>query len=55
MMNEYVQDIMEGDEEEIEDEDVDKLLGDMTQEAVAKQKKKIEMNLGQYEENLDNL
>ena len=26
VMNEYVQDIMEGDEEEIEDDDVDKLI-----------------------------
>lgn len=41
VMNEYVQDIMEGDNEEIEDEDVDKLIGDMTAEQVAKQKKKI--------------
>jgi hypothetical protein len=55
VMNEYVQDIMEGDEAEIEDDDVDKLIGDMTQEAVAKQKKKIEMNLGEYEENLNDL
>ena len=43
VMNEYVQDIMEGDDEEIEDNDVDKLIGDMTAEQVAKQKKKIEM------------
>ena len=55
VMNEYVQDIMEGDEEEIEDTDVDKLLNDMTQEQVAKQKKKIEMDLGEYEENLNDL
>ena len=48
VMNEYVQDIMGEDEEDIQDDDVDKLIGDMTQEAVAKQKKKIEMNLGQY-------
>ena len=40
VMNEYVQDIMEGDDEEIEDNDVDKLIGDMTAEQVAKQKKK---------------
>ena len=45
VMNEYVQDIMEGDQEDIEDEDVDKLINDMTQEQVAKQKKKIQMNL----------
>ena len=31
VMNEYVQDVMEGDNEEIEDDDVDKLIGDMTQ------------------------
>lgn len=41
VMNEYVQDIMEGDEEEIEDEDVDKLINNMTQEAVEKHKKKV--------------
>ena len=40
VMNEYVQDIMEGDNQEIEDDDVDKLIDDMTQEQVAKQKKK---------------
>jgi hypothetical protein len=32
---------MEGDNEEIEDDDVDKLINDMTQEQVAKQKKKV--------------
>lgn len=41
VMNEYVQDIMEGDNEQIEDDDVDKLINDMTQEQVAKQKKKV--------------
>jgi hypothetical protein len=41
VMNEYVQDIMGGEEEEIEDDDVDKLIGDLTAEQVAKQKKKI--------------
>lgn len=46
---------MEGDNEEIEDDDVDKLIGDMTAEQVAKQKKKIEMDLGEYEENLNDL
>lgn len=55
VMNEYVQDIMEGDQEDIEDEDVDKLISDMTQEQVAKQKKKIEMNLDEYEENINDL
>ena len=55
VMNEYVQDIMEGDNQEIEDDDVDKLIDDMTQEQVAKQKKKVEMNLGEYEDNIDHL
>jgi hypothetical protein len=55
VMNEYVQDIMEGDQEDIEDEDVDKLISDMTQEQVAKQKKKIEMNLDEYEDNINDL
>ncbi len=55
VMNEYVQDIMEGDNEEIEDDDVDKLINDMTQEQVAKQKKKVEMNLGEYEQGLEDL
>ena len=41
VMNEYVQDIMGGDEQQIEDDDVDKLISDMTQEQVAKQKKKL--------------
>jgi hypothetical protein len=31
VMNEYVEDIMGGEDEEIEDEDVDKLIGDMQQ------------------------
>lgn len=30
IMNEMAQDMMEGDDEEIEDEDVDKLIGEMT-------------------------
>lgn len=55
VMNEYVQDIMGAEEEEIEDEDVDKLIGDMTAEQVAKQKKKVEMNLDEYEDNLNDL
>lgn len=55
VMNEYVQDIMGAEEEEIEDEDVDKLIGEMTAEQVAKQKKKVEMNLDEYEENLNDL
>ena len=55
VMNEYVKKIMEGDNEEIEDDDVDKLINDMTQEQVAKQKKKVEMNLGEYEQGLEDL
>ncbi len=55
VMNEYVQDIMGGEEEEIEDEDVDKLIGEMTAEQVAKHKKKVEMDLDQYEDNLNDL
>jgi hypothetical protein len=55
VMNEYVQDIMGAEEEEIEDEDVDKLIGEMTAEQIAKQKKKVEMNLDEYEENLNDL
>ena len=41
VMNQYAQDIMGGDDEEIEDDDVDKLINDMTAEEVAKQKKKV--------------
>lgn len=55
VMNEYVEDIMGGEDEEIEDEDVDKLIGDMQQQQVAKQKKKVEMNLDEYEENINDL
>ena len=55
VMNEYVQDIMGAEEEEIQDDDVDKLIGEMTAEQVAKQKKKVEMNLDEYEENLNDL
>ena len=55
VMNEYVQDIMEGDNEQIEDDDVDKLINDMTQEQVAKHKKKVEMDLGEMEEDIDKL
>lgn len=46
---------MGGDEQEIEDEDVDKLINDMNAEQVAKQKKKIEMNLNEYEDNINDL
>lgn len=45
IMNEMAQDMMEGADEEIEDEDVDKLLNDLTQEEVAKKQKKLEQNL----------
>ena len=55
VMNEYVQDIMGAEEEEIQDDDVDQLIGEMTAEQVAKQKKKVEMNLDEYEENLNDL
>ena len=55
VMNEYVQDIMEGDNEQIEDDDVDKLINDMTQEQVAKHKKMVEMDLGEMEEDIDKL
>lgn len=50
VMNEYMEDVMNADEEEIEDEDVDKLIDDMQHEAVAKKQKKIEeqMNLDDY-------
>lgn len=41
VMNQYAQDIMGGDDEEIEDDDVDKLINDLTAEEVAKQKKKV--------------
>lgn len=34
VMNEYVQEVMNADDEEIEDEDVDKLISDMTQKEV---------------------
>ena len=55
IMNEMAQDIMAGDEEEIEDDDVDKLIGDMTAEHVAKQKKKVEMGLDDYENELNQM
>lgn len=57
IMNEMVQDIMEGDEEEIEDDDVDKLINDMTKEQAAKKKAKVteDMNLEDYENNINNL
>ena len=54
-MNEYVEDVMNADEEQIEDEDVNKLIGDMEHEAVAKQKKKVQMDLDEYENQLDDI
>ena len=50
IMNEMAQDMMAGDEEDIEDEDVDNLIGELTAEHVAKQKKKVEndLDLEQY-------
>ena len=44
-MNEYVEDIMTQDDEEIEDEDVDKLINDMTAKEVEKKKEKAKMDL----------
>ena len=41
IMNEMVQDMMDTGEDEIEDEDVDKLINDMTKEEVAKKQKKL--------------
>ena len=55
VMNEYVEDVMNADEEQIEDEDVNKLIGDMEHEAVAKQKKKVQMDLDEYENQLDDI
>lgn len=48
VMNEYVQDIMGEDQEEIEDEDVDKLIKEMTAEQVARHKKKLVVDLEDY-------
>ena len=45
VMNEYVEDVMNQDDEEIEDEDVDKLINDMTQEEVARKQKKAQIDL----------
>ena len=55
VMNEYVQDVMNQDDQQIEDEDVDKLIMDMQQQEVAKQKKKAEMNLDDYEDQLNDI
>jgi hypothetical protein len=42
VLNEYVADVMETEDDNIEDEDVDKLITDMTHEAVAKKQKQVE-------------
>lgn len=55
VLNEYVEDVMNTDEEEIEDEDVDKLINDMTHEAVEKKKNKVEMDLDNYEDQLNDI
>ena len=55
IMNEMVGDIMEGDEDEIEDEDVDKLIGEMTKEEVAKKQKQVDMDLDDYENQLNDI
>lgn len=57
VLNEYVEDVMNTDEEEIEDEDVDKLIGEMEHEAVAKKQKKVEtdLNLDEYENDLNDI
>lgn len=41
VLNEYVNDVMTGDDDAIEDEDVDKLLGEMTREQAEKKIKKV--------------
>ncbi len=46
---------MNQDDEEIEDEEVDKYIMDMQQQEVAKQKKKAEMNLDDYEDQLNDI
>lgn len=56
-MNEMVQDMMDTGEDEIEDEDVDKLLNEMTKEEVARKQKKLEQNmdLDEYENQLGDI
>ena len=56
-MNEMVQDMMDTGEDEIEDDDVDKLINDMTKEEVAKKQKKLEQNmdLDEYENQLGDI
>jgi hypothetical protein len=50
---------MNTDEEDIEDEDVDKLINEMTHEAVAKKQKQVqmdkEMDLDDYENGLKDI
>ena len=46
---------MNTEEEEIEDGDVDKLINDMTHETVAKKNKKVEMDLDEYEDQLNDI
>lgn len=41
VLNEYVADVMETEDENIEDQDVDKLITDMTHEAVVKKQKQV--------------
>ena len=55
VMNEMVGDFMGEDDDQIEDEDVDKLIAGLTQEEVAKKQKKIEMDLNDYENQLDDI
>ena len=57
VLNEYVEDVMNGDEEQIEDDDVDKLINDMEHETIAKKQKKVEaqMDLDQYEQDLNDI
>jgi hypothetical protein len=57
IMNEMVQDMMDTGEDEIEDEDVDKLLNEMTKEEVARKQKKLEQNmdLDEYENQLGDI
>ncbi len=42
VLNQYVADVMETEEQDIQDEDVDKLINEMTHEAVAKKQKQVE-------------
>ena len=43
VLNEYVEDVMNTEDEQIEDEDVDKLINEMTHETVAKKQKQVQM------------